>query len=127
MKRANIVICICVVLFCACASEKAEEQVIPDECTLNPVSFSKDILPIFEQNCDIPDCHGTPARFSGFMLTNYQEISDAASLPSLLSALKHESGTPMPRIDPENTDATKLPDSTIAKIECWISSGLPNN
>jgi cytochrome c553 len=116
-----------VIGLCYCTKDKS---VMPDNtptskapitqelCDTTPASFSADINPIIQASCATPGCHNTTGA-AGIKLTNYSEIKSQAELNRFLSAIKHKSGfSNMPK------SASKLADSNITKIECWINNGL---
>lgn len=86
------------------------------------VTYCIDIKKIIEINCAIPGCHKSltqPNTFGPF--DTYDNIKNEALNGSLLCAIKWECPIEMPFLLP------KLPDSIIAKIDCWIQAGAPNN
>jgi hypothetical protein len=96
-----------------------------DNCIDIP-SFNGQIQPIIMTNCATASCHGF-GGFAPFQLMTYEQIDSVAMFGSLLMAIKHQTPKPMPRTDPFLPDATRLPDSLIQIIECWVNQGRPNN
>jgi hypothetical protein len=107
----------------SCLKEKA---ISPESCSLKVYSFQNDVWPIIQTNCAISGCHGANPN-APFTMLNYGQVDTAVRFYGLLRAIKHEGPIPMPRIDPFQPAANKLPDSTIRKIECWIEQGIQNN
>ena len=89
-------------------------------------SFSSQIQPIIINNCATASCHGFNG-FAPFTLITYEQIDSIALSGLLLLSIKHQSLRPMPRTNPFLPDATRLPDSLIQIIECWVNQGRPNN
>lgn len=123
--------------FIACNSE----PVAPPQT----VSFSKDIIPIFIQNCNFPTCHNSFDKKSGLDLTSWHSLmikgSDfgAEVIPynakwSLLVwhinndtttapvALPH-----MPKPFPPYTNGLPLPQNLVKLMMQWIDEGAKNN
>jgi hypothetical protein len=112
-----------IVFFVSCKKDKA---ISPESCSLHQVSFSLEVQPIINANCAISGCHGTSPN-APFTMLNYGQIDTAVRFYNLLRAIKHEGPNPMPRISAFSAAATKLPDSSIRKISCWIEQGHLNN
>ncbi len=64
---AVMVIIIAAYNFSGCNSESPVSQT-------ETVSFSRDILPIFENNCNFPGCHNSTDHQSGIDLTTWQSV-----------------------------------------------------
>jgi hypothetical protein len=102
------------------------DNVTPVDCPSGIVSFSSQVQPIINQNCNTSGCHGY-INEAPFQLLTHQQIDSAAIYCNLLLSLKHQTPLPMPRIDPLLPDAYMLPDSIIQIIECWMNQGRQNN
>lgn len=102
------------------------DNVTPVDCPSGIVSFSSQVQPIINQNCNTSGCHGY-INDAPFQLLTHQQIDSAAVYCNLLLSLKHQTPLPMPRIDPLLPDAYMLPDSIIQIIECWMNQGRQNN
>lgn len=123
MPKIFVFIALLSIGFTACRKDKA---VSPESCSLRTYSFSADVQPIIQANCAINACHGTNAN-APFTLLSYGQVDTAVRFHNLLRAIKHEGNTPMPRIDPFQPAANKLPDSLIHIISCWVEQGRLNN
>jgi hypothetical protein len=89
-------------------------------CDTSSVSFAKDILPVFTNNC--VGCHGTINSYSGIRLHNYANVKDAVATGRLLGSLRWEQGyIKMPQDQPQ------LLGCDIKKLEIWIRKGALNN
>jgi hypothetical protein len=102
------------------------DNITPVDCPSGIVSFSSQVQPIINQNCNTSGCHGY-INEAPFQLLTHQQIDSAAVYCNLLLSLKHQTPLPMPRIDPLLPDAYMLPDSVIQIIECWMNQGRQNN
>lgn len=111
----------------AISSTAVESTPIPPTAASTSVSFAKDILPIFNQNCTA--CHGGRG---GLSLNSYDQvmsggISGAAIVPgkpdeSLL--VQRMTGAVSPQM-PKGGSA--LSQDLIDKISQWIKDGAANN
>jgi len=91
-----------------------------DNCDTMNVTFSKNVLPIIQKNCQ--GCHSGSNPSSGILLTNYNEISVRVSSGELFGAISHQIGyAPMPNGQP------KLNQCLIDQIEIWINNGAKND
>ena len=102
------------------------DNVTPVECPSGIVSFSTQVQPLINQNCNVSGCHGFMNE-APFQLMTHQQIDSAVIYCNLLLSIKHQSPVPMPRIDPLLPDAYMMSDSVIQIIECWINQGRQNN
>ncbi len=110
----------------SCVKEKA---IVPPAFVCNDtLTFVNDILPIFQTNCAIGGCHVSGSLYAPFDATDYDTLDFFINSGALLNAIKHTGAIKMPRDNPSDPTipaSTKLPDSTINKIECWINNGFP--
>jgi hypothetical protein len=114
-------------IFCTLLLTSAcHEDPIVVDCPSGIVSFSAQVQPIINQNCNVSGCHGF-LNEAPFQLMTHQQVDSAVIYGNLLFAIKHQSPLPMPRIDPLLPDAYMMPDSLINIIECWINQGRQNN
>ena len=127
MKKIGFVLGM-VVLVSSCKKDKANELIVlvddndlQSYCDTVVVSFSNQIQPIFIQNCATSGCHD--ATVSGtYQFQTYSQISNATHIEAALKAIMHNpNSSPMPKFQ------SKLNDSLVEQIECWISQGKQNN
>ncbi|MEX2380223.1 MAG: c-type cytochrome domain-containing protein [Vicingaceae bacterium] len=91
-----------------------------DNCDTTNVTFSKNVQPIIQNNCQ--GCHSGSNPPLGILLTNYSEINTRVQSGELLAVIKHEAPyTPMPYQLP------KLNQCLIDQIEIWIDNGANND
>ena len=105
-----------------CTYHNEEEYFSANEnlCDTTNMSFSNDMVPIFENNCYA--CHNSNDRTAGIVLETYDGVKAAVETGRLIGAIKHEKGyANMPR------SAAKLDDCTISKVEAWINQGMQDN
>lgn len=105
----------------SCNKDKAAPIPEPAQCDSIQVSFANDIQPIFDNNCNNAGCHSAASQADGRVYVTHGQI--AADAEICYSAMNHEVGfTAMPLGNP-----TKLADSLLNKMNCWIQDGKPNN
>ncbi len=119
MKRIAVILAFAG-LFAAGCYYDSEEDLYPGNCDTANVSYSGDVVPIVNGNCQV--CHSTAAALGGVRLEGYDAIKIWVNNGRLLGAIRHEQGfSAMPQ------NAAKLSACNIAKIEKWIADGAPNN
>jgi hypothetical protein len=127
--KTFVLIVLCMSLFAACTYEKAELKV---ECGLpETVSFSNDIVPIFNKHCNTAGCHSGPSPQAGLNLEAsiaYSQLMSSGSgyvdtvTPkySVLHAYMNSASDPMP-------PTGKLDQCTVDLIYKWIEQKAKNN
>lgn len=137
MKNScNILCCTSLLagIFVSCTFYNKEQQYPLVSCTadtLSTVSFSKNVVPIFQQNCALSGCHTVAARAGNLVLdssvaytdlwkagTGYIDTSNPAA--SLLYSQLVSTTTPMP-------PTGKLDDCSIEMIVKWMQQKAKNN
>lgn len=106
----------------SCAKRDIEDWAA---CEKSSVSFSEDVLPIFQRSCN--GCHSKDradpmggGKFNVF--ETYGTIKGFINFGLILGNIKHNEGfEPMPK------SADKLSDCEIAIIDKWVAAGMPNN
>lgn len=101
----------------SCSKDKVPTATLnPSDCP-KQISFKTDIMKIMNDNWT--SCHNTNNPSAGFDLTTYDGVAKNPS--KILSSMKQDgSAMSMPV-------GSKLPDSTIQKVYCWINQGKLNN
>jgi hypothetical protein len=122
MKTFGVFLLFIIGLFSSCKPS----NVTPIDCPTGIVSYSAQVQPIINQNCNLSGCHGFAGQ-APFQLLTHQQVDSAVIYCNMLLSIKHQTPLPMPRIDPLLPDAYMLPDSVIQIIECWINQGRQNN
>lgn len=119
MKKLKTFLSLCSIIgVISCATEKAE----PDVCGELAVSFQTDIKPIIEASCKFESCHLEPTSAPYVMepLSEFQDFTQN-NQSKFFAAIEHTGGVKMPKF------ADKLPDSSIAKLKCWVLDGSKDN
>ena len=130
------------IFYCFFSGCKSDTVVAPDET----VSFSKDILPIFANNCNFPGCHNPTDKPSGIDLTNWENVvirgSDyGAEIIPYNSRWSHlmmhinrvdTAISPfleplMPKANIPYTNGQPLARNQIEKIKRWIDEGAKDD
>ena len=113
-------------LFSFSACEKAYLTSKQVEIT-TPVSFSADLIPIFNESCATPNCHvngGAPPNLMASdaydQLTQLGYVDTSNAEESILYKLMTSTSNPMP---PNGL----LPAEEIAYVLAWIEQGAQNN
>lgn len=98
-----------------------EEELYPFEsCETTNMSFTTDILPLFDQNCNV--CHASSQALGNVILDSHAEVKKQVDAIRLLGAIRHEVGfSAMPQGQPQLTSCA------IDKIASWVAAGAPNN
>ena len=91
------------------------------------VSFSKDVLPLFQKNCT--RCHGGGSPRQGLSLESYQAVMKGSNNGAVVVAGNPDK-SPLYTLVKSGTmpfGGTKLADADIQKISDWIKAGAANN
>jgi len=99
--------------------KKDKDDPTPD-CITEKMSFSNDITPIMNQNCNVSGCHDNVTVAAGIRLDTFPGIHDNAD--KIVLTINHSNGV---SAMPDNAD--KLSDCDIKKIEAWVNQGKKNN
>lgn len=91
-----------------------------DDCDTSDVSFSGDIFPIIDLNCQ--GCHSGNNPSAGLELLDYMDISAIAINGNLYSSITGTNG-----FEQMPFNANPLSSCDIDKIEIWINDGAPDN
>ena len=92
-----------------------------------PVSFSRQIAPIFQAKC--AECHGAETQEAGLNLSTYELAMKGSEYGTVIEAgdadgsllIEMVAAGEMPQ------DADPLPAEEIALIRAWIEAGATNN
>lgn len=111
-------------------------------CAAEPVSFSKDLLPVFQRNCLA--CHVTGEEQGNLALMPGKAYASLVGVPALYGSLARvEPGAPersylMRKLEGTHLDVggrgTRMPmgfpplePQVLDSLKAWISAGAPNN
>lgn len=119
----NKLLLLVVVLVCAlqaCYYDK-ESDLYPFQlgCDTLQMKYSVQVSQVISRNC--VSCHSSSAASGGIALETYEQVKAGMQNGSLLRAVKHQGGSPMPK------NAPKLGDCEINQLEAWKNAGCPNN
>jgi mono/diheme cytochrome c family protein len=92
-----------------------------------PVSFSRQIAPIFQSKCS--ECHGTDTQEAGLDLSSYESAMKGSEYGTVIEAGDAESSLLIEMVSAGEMpqDADPLPAEEIALIRSWIQAGATNN
>lgn len=95
-------------------------------------SFSRDILPIFQQDCLV--CHSAADAHNGLRLDSYEGVMKGTQFGAVVEPDKPELSNLIAVITRQTAQATwmpyhreKLSPNKITNIKNWIATGAPNN
>lgn len=126
LVQKNILPLVCIFFLLVCLSSCYEDVVTPESDPNAPpqaVSFSSDLVPIFEKNCAMSGCHGENSNKP--TLTAEDAYAELISGGYVNTAVPDNSpiytvvkpGGSMPTLNP----------SDLQKLLDWIRNGAPNN
>jgi hypothetical protein len=119
MKKLMYLSIIAVGFLAACKSTKqpvATVPAVPLDCSNKTLTYTADIKSIIETSC--ANCHNKNNK-AGYNFLTLESVKKAAVSGELLGTIKHQKGySKMPM------SASKLPQESIDKIECWITNGM---
>ena len=123
MQNNKIIIAILLmVLFHSCYYD-ATDLLYPaaGKCdTLTTVSYTKNIIPLFQQQCY--GCHNGVSPSGGIAMGNYNADKAIAVNGKLYGSISYASGySPMPK------GMAKMSSCQLQLIKKWIDAGSPNN
>ena len=109
---------LCLSLFIQCTKDKSA-PIVPTASnicdSINPVSYSDDIVPILTDN----GCFGCHSNSSP-VFNDYSSVY--TNRDNILLSIQHD-----PSLSSMPQGMSKIEDSLINKVHCWIESGAPNN
>jgi hypothetical protein len=106
----------------SCYFDKADVLYPDPNCMVTDVTYTNFVASIMNSQCATSGCHDAARAASGADLSTYSTTKSyaTASKAAFLGSMRHTSGfSSMPK------GASKLPNCTLAKIEAWISAGMP--
>lgn len=93
-----------------------EDQLNAINCDDLRVSFTDEVFPIIQGNCNITGCH--VAGGNGILLENYNNVKAKVDNGSMMELVVNNQSMP---------PAQPLTGCQISQIESWINAGAPNN
>ena len=105
----------------------AEPERLQPAAVAGPVSFSRQVLPIFQESC--AECHGAETKEVELDLTTYADVMKGSEYGPVV-----EAGSPGESILLDMVAAGEMPqeappleEDEIALIRSWIQQGAQNN
>lgn len=118
MIRIFYFILLVLALFFGACSKDQTPVPVPVDCA-DTISYSLQIQPLLDLNCNTSGCHNSGSAQAGFDLTSYGNVSSSSD--DVFAAMNHTGPNPMP------IGADKINDSLIEQFRCWIQQGKLNN
>lgn len=106
------------VLLTSCTKDNKED--VFGICEPENISFSDDIIPIFETKCT--SCHGGADPKGGIDLKVYSEVKDLVDDGKLMPSITKQGEFPMPP-----SAGNSLSECHIETIKTWINEGIKDN
>ncbi len=113
------------VLFClltalmvlaSCGKDPADMS----DCSGQSPTYTAEIKPILDASCAKSGCHDATTAQNGVNLSTYASASAVSQQSRFLGVIQHKAGfPPMPK------DGSKLPNSQIELLTCWVQNGSP--
>ncbi len=104
-------------------------------CTEKPVSFSADILPVFQERC--AECHepgGDGYEKSGFSVASYEAIMQGTKFGPVIVPESSVSSSLMRMVEHKTDPKIHMPHqksglsrAELDKLRAWIDQGATNN
>jgi hypothetical protein len=121
---AGVIVGSFVLYLSGCGKENAEQSGGGAGCDTTNVSYSRQILPIVEQNCYV--CHQGPGASSGIDFSKYSALHGWAQSGFLVGDVTH-AGDPGDPFTPMPYGLPMLPECEVNIIVAWVHQGSPNN
>ena len=116
----SILIIVLSTIFSSCYYGNEEDLFGPIICNTEEMSFSRDIMPIFNNSCN--SCHASNQAQGGIILDTYEDVLPHILNGKLIGSVKREPGfIEMPPL------LAPLTDCRIEQLESWINNAAPNN
>ena len=96
------------------------EELYPNGCNTNNVTYSGNIVPILEANC--LSCHNSLAEQGGVNLEGYENVLIYVEDGSLMGSVRHD-----PEYVPMPLTGEKLSNCSINRMQAWIDAGALDN
>lgn len=107
---------VAITLFTQCRKEEVDVV----DCSGITPTYSSNIKSILDANCATAGCHNSASKKSGYDLSTYETSKTAAGNKEFVGSIQHKKGyTKMPK------SASKLSETNIQLITCWVQNGMP--
>ncbi len=114
-----ITLCCLLILF-SCSDDEVPTDGGALDCSGQAPTYSANIKSIVDGSCATSGCHNSSTQANGIDLSTYDLVKSESGKNNFLGSIRHESG-----FDRMPQGKSKLPDSTIDMIACWIENGAP--
>jgi mono/diheme cytochrome c family protein len=106
---------------------QSPQAVAPETPQAGPVSFSRQIAPIFQAKC--AECHGAETQEAGLNLSTYELAMKGSEYGTVIEAGDADGSllVEMVAAGEMPQDGDPLPAEEIALIRAWIEAGATNN
>jgi hypothetical protein len=101
----------------SCYYDNEETQYGILQCDTTAISFSRDVLPIIQNNC--VSCHQPGGQQSSSPMTNYAEVKEYTQGRLIANRVNGIGGIMPP--------SGKMTRCNIQFIEAWLNAGAPDN
>ncbi len=103
------------VLLAAC-----EKEPLTYDCTGLTPTYTTDVKPLMDTHCAYSGCHNATSKADGKDLSTYTAVKSVAKDDDFMGSMQHLRGyEKMPQ------GASKLDDTKLKTISCWIENGMP--
>lgn len=115
----SIIIGLTAIILSGCYNDHAQD-LYPQSttCDTTNVTYTATLKSIVDNQCATSGCHQGVIP-SGYDLSTYNGLKNAATLGKLMPSLNYTGPSPMPKGLP------KLDDCTIAKFQAWVNNNEP--
>jgi hypothetical protein len=108
---------VAVVAFASCNKDSGNNTY---DCTGVTSTYTTDVKPLVDNSCAFSGCHNAASAASGFDLSTYGSVKNAAASAKFMGSMEHNS-----RYEAMPRGGTKLSDANLKLIGCWINNGMP--
>lgn len=116
-KLLIVLLLLSTIIVSACKKEDVSQY----DCTGTTPSYTAVIKPILDANCAVSGCHNASSSKSGVNLSTFEDSKKVAGESQFLGSIQHKKGySKMPK------GGSKLSESDIKLLSCWVQNGMPN-
>ncbi|MEZ5046048.1 MAG: hypothetical protein R2831_03555 [Chitinophagaceae bacterium] len=122
MKFITLSLLAIIVINIACNKNSSTTDYVANAvCTGTTPTYTNDVASILNTSCALSGCHSAGSSQAGINLSDYSSASSQFKNNSKnLASVHHASGVEaMPR------NASKLSDTQISILDCWVKNGCP--
>jgi len=97
-----------------------KEDLITYDCTGLTPTYTSDVKALMDAHCATAGCHDAISKESGYDLSTYQAVVSDAEKNAFMGSMQHLKG-----YDSMPENSSKLSDTDLKTISCWIENGVP--